>query len=361
LPRFHMFRSTPVRALVALLILAGLFAVFQWFPRENPPAPVEEVATDDTWYSLYFSDPSSPSAESLRGGPDAYLAEALDAARYSIDIAVYRLDLWSIRDALKRAHRRGVSVRVITESNHENEPEIESLRTAGIPVQSDQREHLMHHKFVVIDRLEVWTGSMNFTMNGAYRNDNNLLRIRSHRVAEDYTREFEEMFIEDRYGALSLTDTPYPVVSIDGTNVEVYFSPDDPVADHLIRMIKEADRSIDFLAYTLTHDAITDALLVRAAQGVSVRGVVEAGQASAAGGDTTRLREAGLDVRLDTSPGRMHHKVMIIDRETVVTGSFNFTRTAEQDNDENTLIVHDVDLTHQFLIEFEQIFEMASP
>ncbi len=356
-----MFRSIPVRVLITLLILAGMFAIFQWLPRENPPPPVEEVATEDTWYSLYFSDPASPSAESLRGGPDANLADALDAARYSIDVAVYRLDLWSIRDALKRAHRRGVSVRVVTESNHASEPEIESLRTAGIPVQSDQREHLMHHKFVVIDRLEVWTGSMNFTMNGAYRNDNNLLRIRSHRVAEDYTREFEEMFVEDRYGALSLADTPYPAVRIDGTLVEVYFSPDDHVADHLILQIKEADRSIDFLAFTLTHDAIAEALLARAALGVSVRGVVEAGQASAAGGDTTRLREAGLDVRLDTSPGLMHHKVMIIDGETVVTGSFNFTRTAEQDNDENVLIVHDVDLTHQFLIEFERIFEMASP
>jgi phosphatidylserine/phosphatidylglycerophosphate/cardiolipin synthase-like enzyme len=89
--------------------------------------------------------------------------------------------------------------------------------------------------------------------------------------------------------------------------------------------------------------------------------VLEAGQASAAGGDYSRLLDAGLDIRLDTSPGRMHHKVMIIDREIVVTGSFNFTRTAERDNDENILIVHDVDLTHQFLIEFERIFEMTSP
>ena len=350
-----------MRVLITLLILLGLFVVFQWLQRENPPTPVEEVATDDVWYSIYFSDPSNPSAESLQGGPDANLADALDAARYSIDVAVYRLDLWSLRDALKRAHRRGVSVRVITESNHEGEPEIESLRTAGIPVQSDQREHLMHHKFVVIDRLEVWTGSMNFTMNGAYRNDNNLLRIRSRRVAEDYTREFEEMFLEDRYGGLSLADTPYPVVSIDGTQVEVYFSPDDHVADHILRVIKEADHSIDFLAYTLTHDAITEALLARSGHGVDVRGVLEAGQASAAGGDYTRLLEAGLDLRLDTSPGRMHHKVIIIDEETVVTGSFNFTRTAELDNDENILIVHDVDLTNQFLIEFERIFEMASP
>lgn len=361
MPRFSLLRSIQFKVLITLLILVGLFVVFQWLQRENPPTPVEEVAMDDAWYSIYFSDPSSPSAESLRGGPDANLVDALDSARYSIDIAVYRLDLWSIRDALKRAHRRGISVRVITESNHEGEPEIESLRAAGIPVQSDQREHLMHHKFVVIDRLEVWTGSMNFTMNGAYRNDNNLVRIRSRRVAENYTREFDEMFLEDRYGALSLADTPYPAVRIDGVDVEVYFSPDDHAADHVIRVIKSAEESIDFLAYTLTHDAIAEALLARSGKGVNVRGVLEAGQVSAAGGDYSRLVEAGLDIRLDTSPGRMHHKVIIIDGETVVTGSFNFTRNAEQDNDENVLILHDVDLTQQFLIEFERIYEMASP
>ena len=55
----------------------------------------------------------------------------------------------------------------------------------------------MHNKFVILDRLEVWTGSMNYTINGAYHNDNNLVRVRSNRLADNYTAEFEEMFVDD--------------------------------------------------------------------------------------------------------------------------------------------------------------------
>ncbi len=59
------------------------------------------------------------------------------------------------------AHRRGVTVRLVTESDYMDVPEIQELRAAGIPVLSDRREGRMHNKFVVIDRQEVWTGSPN--------------------------------------------------------------------------------------------------------------------------------------------------------------------------------------------------------
>ena len=59
----------------------------------------------------------------------------------------------------------------------------------------------MHNKFTVIDRLEVWTGSMNYTINEAYFNDNNLIRIRSEQLAENYSTEFEEMFVDDQFRA----------------------------------------------------------------------------------------------------------------------------------------------------------------
>jgi phosphatidylserine/phosphatidylglycerophosphate/cardiolipin synthase-like enzyme len=80
---------------------------------------------------------------------------------------------------------------------------------------------------MIIDGREVWTGSMNFTYNGAYHNDNALIITDSQKVAEDFEREFDEMYLEDRFGALSLADTPYPDVLIGSTAVEVMFSPDD--------------------------------------------------------------------------------------------------------------------------------------
>ncbi|HEY44569.1 MAG TPA: hypothetical protein G4O11_11370 [Anaerolineae bacterium] len=359
--RFHRRWITSIIPILVVIVLIGLYLIFYFQAQhESSPHPSETVSNEG-WYAIYFTDPTSPSASSLRGGPDAALAEAIDSARYSVDVAIYRLDLWSIRDALIRAHMRGVRVRVVTDSDHEDEAEIVDLRGVGILVIGDQREPLMHHKFIVIDGVEVWTGSMNYTVSGAYRNNNNLIRIRSSRVGQDYTREFEEMFLEDRFGALSETDTPYPVLTIDGIQVEVYFSPDDGVEDRIVDVLRGAEESIDFMVYTFTSDALAEVILERAKGGVDVRGVIEKDQASNPGSDYERLRQAGLDVRLDSNPRNMHHKVIIIDGSIVITGSFNFSRSAEEHNDENILILYDVGVSQEYLLEFKRIFEIASP
>lgn len=358
---FHRRWITSIIPILVVIVLLGLYSIFYFQTRhESSPHPSETISNMG-WYAIYFTDPTSPSASSLRGGPDAALAEAIDSARYSVDVAIYRLDLWSIRDALIRAHKRGVAVRVITDSDHEDEAEIVDLKAAGILVIDDQRESLMHHKFVVIDGIDVWTGSMNFTVNGAYRNNNNLIRIRSSRVGQDYTHEFEEMFLEDRFGALSEADTPYPKLTIDGIQVEVYFSPDDDVEDRIVEVLRGAEKSIDFMVYTFTSDVLSETMLARARAGVEVRGVIERDQASNPGSDYERFRQAGLDVHLDSNLRNMHHKVIIIDDSIVVTGSYNFSRNAEEHNDENVLILYDVRVCKEYLLEFKRIFENAIP
>ncbi len=149
-------------------------------PTSAPPAAPTSIP-DTGWYDVYFTEPGGAQAQSLRGGPDKYLAQAIAKARASVDLAVLQLDLWSIRDALIDAHRRGVAVRVVTDSDYLDEAEIQDLIQTGITVLSDRREGLMHNKFVVIDRQEIWTGSMNFTISETYRNNNNLIRIHSYR------------------------------------------------------------------------------------------------------------------------------------------------------------------------------------
>ncbi len=352
---------TPVGSFVVLLLLAAAECAFYRQGFEALLPLPEETAAPDGWYTLAFSDPTGPAAQSLRGGPDALLAEAIQAARFSVDVAIYDFNLWSVRDALLRAMDRGVRVRVVMESDNILEPEVQELEAAGIEVVGDRREPLMHHKFVVIDRLDIWTGSMNFTVSGAYRNDNNLLRVRSSRLAENYTREFEEMFLEDRFGALSMSDTPFPSVSIDGRRVEVLFSPDDGVRSRLLELLRGAQASIDFMVFTFTSDEIADAILERATSGIAVRGVLESSRASTQGGEFERLKEAGLNVRLDGNSANMHHKVILIDGVRVVTGSYNLSRNAEEKNDENLVIIEDRELTLKFEQEFERIFRIATP
>jgi phosphatidylserine/phosphatidylglycerophosphate/cardiolipin synthase-like enzyme len=357
----HVFSRETLGALLIILLLLSVFVYFQFGRQVEALSVPSELAPIEGWYSLYFTDPTRSGAPTYDDGPDTHLIEAIDKARYTVDVAVYHLELWGVRDALLRAHRRGVKVRIVTESGNIIESAVIALEDAGIPVVGDRREHLMHHKFIVIDRLEVWTGSMNFTLRGAYHNNNNLIRIRSSRVAQDYTREFEEMFLEDRFGALSRMDTPFPMLTLDGVWIEVYFSPDDGVGARIAEVLNTAKESIDFMVFSFTLDELSEAIVSRANAGVSVRGVFEASQIANTGSEFERFREAGLDIRPDRNPASMHHKVIIVDAKTVITGSYNFSRSAEVRNDENILILHDADLAEEYLIEFESLFESARP
>jgi len=189
------------------------------------------------WYQVYFTDPDAPYAGTLRGGPDEDLAEAINQARLSVDIAIDNLNLWSLQDALIAGHRRGLEVRVVAESENMDSEEIQELIEKGVPVMEDQGVGLMHNKFVIVDRMEVWTGSMNLTVNGAYRSDNNLICIRSFELAQDYLVEFEEMFLDHQFGSGSPANTPHPVLNVDGTKLEVFFSPDDGTINRLLELV----------------------------------------------------------------------------------------------------------------------------
>jgi len=321
---------------------------------------VASVEGDNDWYQVYFSDPDSSTASSYRGGPDEALAEAIDQARFQVDAAVYDLNLWSIRDALIAAHRRGVSVRVVVESGHLDEDEVQSLIETGIPVVDDQNDGLMHNKFVVIDGAHVWSGSMNLTVNGVYKNNNNLIYLRSSRLAENYTHEFEEMFTKHFFGSQVVEDTPHPLIDLNGSHIETYFSPDDGTAQRIVELIQNAKESIYFLAFSFTSDSIAEAMLEQSYNGVAVAGVFDEGQYySNVGTEFDHFYEAGLDVRLDGNSARMHHKLIIIDGEIVITGSYNFSASAEGRNDENTLIIHNPDIALKYIAEFERVYAQA--
>ncbi len=327
-----------------------------------PPVPTstEIVETSTGGMEVFFSAPDDAEAGSYRGGPDDALAEAIRNAELSVDAAIYHLNLWSIRDALLAAHAAGVTVRVVAESDNLDEIEIQELQDAGIEVLGDRRESLMHNKFVVIDGLGVWTGSMNFTINGAYHNDNNLIHIRSSKLAENFTTEFDEMFVQDMFGDNAIAKTPNTSLTIDGTRLDTYFSPDDGSAAQMIDAIQNAEESVYFMAFSFTSDGIAQSIIEAANAGVTVAGIFEESQYhSNTGTEFDNLLAAGLDVRLDGNERNMHHKVFIIDGEIVITGSYNFSRSAEERNDENTLIIYNPEIAAQYLAEFERVFEKA--
>lgn len=357
-----------------LLLLAGCLpaspTAVGTVPATLEPIPVTETKSapelilmqagygmHGSWYDLYFTDPTSPYAAQETGGLDTPLVEAIDSARLSVDVAAYSLSLPSVRDALIRAHRRGVAVRVVMESDNRDRSAPQALLDAGISVLGDRREGLMHNKFVVIDRSDVWTGSMNFTTNGTYDDNNNLIHIGSSKMAENFITEFEEMFVDDKFGSDTVSATPNPNFNIDGTRVETFFSPDDGASAHLEEILYGAQESIYFMAYSFTSDPLGEAIRKRAMDGLTVEGVMEAEQvASNEGTEYDPFALGGLDVRLDGNGGQMHHKVIIVDEIIVITGSYNFTNSAETRNDENLLIIYSPEIASQFLDEFKRVF-----
>jgi phosphatidylserine/phosphatidylglycerophosphate/cardiolipin synthase-like enzyme len=353
--------KTMIAKFLNLTVALTALITFSTACTASPPSGPSEYAptTSADWYTLYFSDPGGPEAETQRGGPDASLAAAIDQAQLSIDAALYDLNLWSIRDALLAAHRRGVSVRIVAESDNLDRPEFQALLGAGIPILGDRGQALMHNKFVVVDGYQVWTGSMNLTLNGAYHNNNNLVRISSTRLAENYTVEFEEMFVDGLFGSLSPANTPHPNITLDRTLIETYFSPDDGAQARIIELIDGAQTSVHFLAFGLTADPIAQALEAAQRRGVAVSGVIESGQVGNAGSDYQYLLNAEIDLRLDGNLRNMHHKVILIDGAIVIFGSYNFSGSAEERNDENLLVVHSIEMAAEFEEEFKLNFENA--
>jgi phosphatidylserine/phosphatidylglycerophosphate/cardiolipin synthase-like enzyme len=294
------------------------------------------------------------------GGVDGPLVEAIDDARLSIDVAAYSLSLNSVRSALINAHQRGLTVRMVMESTNMDNSDPQRIIEAGIPVVGDNRDGLMHDKFIVIDRSEVWMGSMNYTDSGTYDDNNNMLRIRSTKMAENYTKEFEEMFVDDKFGADVVAETPNPTLTIDGTRVDTYFSPDDGVANQIATLLSAAQDSIYFLAYSFTSNDLGDIVRAKAEAGLDVHGVMDEEQIdSNQGTEFDPFRQADLDVLIDGIPGLMHHKVFVIDGKIVVLGSYNFSQSAETRNDENIVVVYNEDIAEQYLSEFQRVAAQA--
>ena len=333
---------------------------------EAAAAPLAEIQLPagygmrGAWFELYFTNPNSPLAPQETGGIDGPLAKSIDSARLSVDVAIYSLSLNSVRDALLRAHDRGVHVRVVMESDNRERADPQRLIDAGIPVLGDRREGLMHNKFAVIDNSVVWTGSMNFTDSGTYQDNNDLIMIRSVKMAENFTREFEEMFTDDKFGPDTVPETPNPRVTIDGTPIDVYFSPDDNVQANLLELVSNARESIYFMAFSFTADPLGDAVRARAQDGLVVSGVMDSEQVNSnIGTEFDPFSQAGVDVLRDNNAGQMHHKVIIIDGNIVVFGSYNFTNNAETVNDENLIVIYNEDIAAQFSGEFERIYSQA--
>ena len=331
----------------------------------NVSPPVTNVSGE--WWEVYFADPLNiNNPDNWQNSIEARLIDKIDAAQKSIHIASFEFDLTPVAEALVAAKERGVEVRWVTDDEHgleaDEEPghgQFAMLEEAGIEIKDDGRSALMHNKFWVFDGEWVWTGSTNITVNGIFKQNNNVIAIRSTKLAEIYEREFQEMW-EGEFGPRSPSTVDQQSLTLNGTPIQVYFSSEDDVLSHIIPIVQTAQTNIRFLAFSFTDYPLAQAMIDRAAAGADVAGVFEKVGSETESAELRTLYCAKVPVRQYGNPSFLHHKLTIIDNRIVITGSLNFSTNADTSNDENVIVVDNPDIAKLYMQEFERVWAQGS-
>lgn len=222
-----------------------------------------------------------------------------------------------------------------------------------VTIIDDSRSKLMHHKFMIVDGGEVWVGSANMTTDSLCNDSNDAIVINEAAVVGAYEAEFERLFVRQEFGPIQPSP---PVISGPYT---VYFGPVSPLSQPapwftaLVEKIDLAETSVEFMIFAFTRLEVSDALTRASARGVKVRGLVSNLYANDA--PALALVEAGIEIR----KGRIHSKMMVVDKKTVITGSANWSRNAWQNN-ENSLWIDDEGITSHYVSEFDRVFDLST-
>lgn len=142
---------------------------------------------------------------------------------------------------------------------------------------------------------------------------------------------------------------------------EVYFSPNGGIRQRLLRAIEESRKSIDIAVYNFTASQLAEALYAAKARGVRVRVLTDRERADTGGSGVRGLRLNGITVRALGVPEQslMHHKFAVFDERLVVTGSYNWTNSAEHANYENIILLDDPGVVNRFRQEFLRLWREA--
>ncbi|QNH63767.1 phospholipase D-like domain-containing protein [Hymenobacter sediminicola] len=307
------------------------------------------------------------------------LARYIGRATTTLDIAIYNWNSPTILAAVNAAQARGVRVRVIYEDDNANVsvPGLNAAiaKTGRTQTGSGTIQGIMHNKFVIIDAEDanpnvpwVWTGSTNWTQAQLSTDRNNVIVVQDQALARVYKMEFEEMWGGSgattgavKFGSRKTDNTPH-YLNIGGKLVESWFSPTDNVNGRLIDAIRTADNDLHIATMLNTQTdigrAIRDQVLLRNIAACSE--MLNNDTSSTNAGSVFRLVRQAMGTRamVKNTPGIMHHKYAIIDAGAsqsdpqVFVGSHNWSLSANTENDENTLIVHDARITNQYYQEF---------
>lgn len=372
------------------LVYVKVFSVTGQDTAFGPVRPfiTESVSSGDI--KVYFtasvdhSVSTGTNAIFLDASADDTIIQYINRAKYTIDVAIYNFTVEGISNiatALNAAFYRGVTVRVVTDGSTGNSgiPEL----TGGIKkIARPAGDGIMHDKFMIIDGKStdpndpiVWTGSCNWTEWNINTDDNNMLFIQDMSLAKVYMLEFEEMWgsmtnepdpTNARFGIDKTDNTPHELI-ISGKRVEVWFSPSDGVNSVIIDHINKSNNDIEVYTMLIYRTDIGEALVARANIGINTRVIIDSEGTSSPSVVESLKNALGNKFREFGEPGMLHSKAMIVDQSNpssdpfILTGSHNWSSSADQKNDENTLVIHDAGIVNLFYQEFSERYKNGTP
>ncbi len=282
----------------------------------------------------------------------------INLTKKSIDIALYGWDdIPEISSALKKAKARGIKIRLVYDtSDNPYYKEIKSIIPLADKTSTDTPKILMHNKFMIFDGAKVITGSMNFAKTGfSGFNSDSVLFINSIEAAKIYEEEFEQM-LEGKFH-ITKNKVNHKTVILGNTKLTPLFSPKDKIiTNNLIPLIEGAKKYIYIPAFLVTHDEMAAALINAEQRGVDVKLIIDATNAYSSRSKVKMLRSAGIPVKIENYAGKIHSKSIIIDDKYIIVGSMNFSKSGENKNDENVVIIEDERLAKFYKGFFEYLW-----
>lgn len=385
-------------------------------PPKLPPLP------QDRNIQVYFNHNQAKGKEYLdpyrhlqRFGDDLekVLIEQINSANSTIDIAIQELNLAGLARAIVQKKQQGIKVRIVTENNYNlplnelpNNHGLMIIKKANIPIIDDREDGskgsgLMHHKFIVIDRKKVVTGSANFTLSDIHGdfdnpetrgNANHILVFNSPELAQIFTEEFNYLWGDgvggkkDSLFGLKKPERRSQIVNIDDSSIVVKFSPNSRETPWqnssnglIARELVKANNNIDLALFVFSDQEIANALEKKSLQGVKIRTLIDPNFAYQYYSEGLDLLGLALSRKCVYEEGnnpwqkpittvgipnlikgdKLHHKFAIIDSYIVITGSHNWSNAANHLNDETLLVIYNPLIAQHFQREFDYLYQDA--
>lgn len=355
---------------------------------ENSTQPIERVVCTQSESSgaidVFFNHSVNTEVATVSEATQSadFVADILsyiNLAESTLDVTMYDTQGGdaALFEAFNTLHQNGVQVRLITDVELDN-VELDAL-DSGIPVLAGNSEGIMHDKFLIIDagsvdNALVMTGSTNWTEGNLGWDFNNVVCIQDQSLAKAYTLEFEEMWGTDestpdadlaRFGSEKTDNTPHKFV-LGEVEAELYFSPSDGTEGQIADALLAAENEIAFAIMAFTSNSLGSAIATQHANGLDVQGIIDYVEFN--GSEFDFLTGNGVDViDYQNADGTqwpdgpvLHHKYAIADyamgsaNPVVITGSHNWTASADGINDENTLLIYDHEVANWFYQEYTQ-------